>query len=94
MFSGFADSDWTTCPTTRRLTTGFAVFLGKSLISWKPKTQTTVSRSSSEVEYRALAALTCEIQWLHDLFKDLGIQFNKPISIYCDNRSAVCLTQI
>jgi hypothetical protein len=91
VLSGFADSDWATCPTTRRSTTGFAVFLGKSLISWKSKKQTTVSRSSSEVEYRALAALTCEIQWLHYLFNDLHIKFTSPTSLYCDNRSAVYL---
>ncbi|KHN15286.1 Putative mitochondrial protein, partial [Glycine soja] len=53
--------------------------------------QSTVSRSSSEAEYRALASLTCELQWLQYLFKDLHISLDQPISVYCDNKSAIYL---
>lgn len=59
---GYADSDWVGCPTTRRSTIGYFTMLGASLVSWKSKKQPTVSLSSAEAEYRALANLTIELQ--------------------------------
>jgi len=85
---GFSDSDWATYPQTRRSVTGFCVFVGSSLICWKSKKQSTVSRSSSEAEYRALAALTCEIQWLKYLLDDFSITTQPLAGVYCDNQSA------
>lgn len=60
----FSNADWSSCPDSRRSTSGLCVFLGDSLISWKARKQKTVSRSSAESEYRALADTTCELLYM------------------------------
>ena len=86
---GFSDADWAGCPDSRRSVSGFCFFLGDSLVSWRTKKQTTVSRSSSEAEYRALAAATCELQWLTFLLRDMRVQCSRTPVLYCDNRSTL-----
>ncbi|KAL5699168.1 hypothetical protein ACHQM5_030108 [Ranunculus cassubicifolius] len=86
---GYCDSDWAGCPTTRRSTIGFCTLLDSNIISWKTKKQATVSRSSAKPEYRAMASLTCELQWLKYLLRDLGVDHSFPITLFCDNQVAL-----
>ncbi|XP_062118188.1 uncharacterized mitochondrial protein AtMg00810-like [Humulus lupulus] len=85
----FSNSDWASCPTTRRSTTGICVFLGDCLISWRSKKQPTISRSSTEAEYHALAATASELTWIQYLLADFHLHQQSPSFIYCDNKSAI-----
>ncbi|KAI4339015.1 hypothetical protein MLD38_024004 [Melastoma candidum] len=87
----FADADWAACPTTRRSTTGYAVYLGSTLISWRSKKQPTVARSSTEAEYRAMAYAVAETNWLSSLARELHISLSRPLLVCCDNLGATYL---
>jgi len=65
------------------------VLLGSSPLSWKSKKQSTVSRSSSEAEYRAMAQAASEITWLVRLLEELGVSKLTPVQLNCDNQSAL-----
>ena len=60
----FSDVDWAGDPTDRKSTTSYCFLLGSSLISWRNKKQTIVARSSTKVDYRALADTTFKLLWL------------------------------
>ncbi|GJR24425.1 ribonuclease H-like domain-containing protein [Tanacetum coccineum] len=85
----YSNSDWAKCPVTRRLVSGYCVFVNGSLVSWKSKKQTTLSKSSAEAEYRAMASATCEVMWVLKILKDLGQNDLTPVALYCDNKSAI-----
>lgn len=86
--SAFSDADWAACPDDRRSTTAYSVFLGTHLLSWGTKKEATVSRSSAEAEYKALAVTASELLWLSYVLCDLGLRFSLPSLLYCDNISA------
>lgn len=83
----YSDADWAGCPDTRLSTSGFCIFLGNALISWSSKRQTTVSRSSAEAEYRAMANEVAECSWLRQLLGELDCPARKAMVIFCDNVS-------
>ncbi|CAH9127826.1 unnamed protein product [Cuscuta epithymum] len=86
--TAFSDADWVQCQFSCRSLSGYCIFLGDSLVSWKTKKQKTVSKSTAESEYRSMSYTTSEMVWLHELLKDLRVSVPLPIPLHCDNKAA------
>ncbi|KAM2479128.1 hypothetical protein PS1_002899 [Malus domestica] len=89
--TAFSDSDWAANPNTRRSITGFVVYIRNNPISWQSKKQSSVSRSSTEAEYKTLAHCATNIAWISLLLKDLHQPLLLPPLLHCDNLSALAL---
>jgi hypothetical protein len=68
------------------------VFLGVNLISWSSRKQNTVSRSSIEAEYKAIANTTAEIMWVQTLMHEFRIPYSVATKLWCDNLGAKYLS--
>ena len=78
---------------TRRSVSGYVVFFGHSLISWKSKKQGTIALSSAEAEYRSLRRLVAELTWLSRLLHELTIEDITSIPIKCNNQAAIYIAK-
>lgn len=85
----FNDSYWASYIDIRWSITGFCIFLGESLISWKSKKHIIVSRSLSMAEYTTLPSTLCDLQWLTYLLVNFNVDFITHVFLYYDNRSTI-----
>lgn len=86
----YTDSDYASSILDRSSTSGYCAFLVGNLVTWRSKKQPIVARSSAEAEFRAMALGICELLWI--ILKDLGFSIEKPMKLYCDNKSAINIT--
>lgn len=90
--SAFLDADWASNGDDHRSTGGFAIYLGSNLVSWNARKQGTVSRSSTESEYKAVADATAEIMWIQTLLRELSINSPRAARLWYDNIGAKYLS--
>eukprot|EP00253_Pinus_taeda_P031054 PITA_31054 len=91
--TAYNDADWAGSIDDWKSTSGNAFFLGDCLVSWLSKKQSSISLSTTECKYIAATDCCTQILWMKEALKDLDICTNQPITIYCDNTSAISLNK-
>lgn len=88
---GFSDSDFAGCQDTSKSTTGYVFVLAGGAVSWKSAKQEIIATSTMEAEFIACFVTSNQGLWLRNFVTGLRIVYEveRPIKIYCDNRSAV-----
>jgi len=89
----YNDANWASCPSTRKSTTSWCMFLGNALISWKCKKQDSVPKSSTEAKYCVMFVACSEIIRLHGVLSKLGFTQAQPIPLHVDNTSVIQTTK-
>lgn len=96
--NAYSDSDWAADINTHRSITGYVVFLENNvvflennLISWHSKKQFTISRSSKEAEYKALAHCAVDVFWICSVLKYIHQFLHSPPCLCCDYLSALAI---
>lgn len=69
--NAYSDADYSSNIDDRKFVVAYCVFVGNNPVSWSSKKQTTVARSSTESEYKALTHAASEIIWLKQLLCEL-----------------------
>ncbi|KAJ9699043.1 hypothetical protein PVL29_007895 [Vitis rotundifolia] len=92
----YTDADYAGNKDNYSSTSAYVIFLGPNLISWSSKKQSTIARSTTEAEYRAIASTTAEVNWLTHLLQELGIVLPVVPTVFCDNVGAtyVCVNPV
>lgn len=90
---GYADSDWAGDKNDSKSTSGYVFKLFGNTVTWGTHKQATVSQSSTEAEYVALAEAMNEAEWIKQLIGELGIEIKNAIVIHEDNQSTIKVAQ-
>jgi hypothetical protein len=89
---GYTDADGAT-QEHRHAISGYAFLIDGGAISWFSRKQEIVTLSTAEAEYVAATHAAKEAIWLKRLITELFNFPDDPITLHCDNQSAIALTK-
>eukprot|EP00968_Pinguiococcus_pyrenoidosus_P016632 scaffold1615_cov208-Pinguiococcus_pyrenoidosus.AAC.1 len=84
----YSDATWNSDYTTSRSVTGYMLFVNGTSVTWKSVLQPSVSLSSAESEYMALAEAAKEVVHIRSKLAELGHVQYGPTVVQVDNIAA------
>ena len=89
----YTNADWVGSVDDRKSTIGGAFYMDSRLVSWFNKKKSSIALSTAEAEYVAIASCCTQLLWMMQTLQDIQITCTPPISITCDNTSAISISK-
>lgn len=86
----YSDANWNR-ESDHKGITGYCLFLNQSPIVWSSKKQEIIATSTMEAEYIAAYHATLKVMAMQQRLKEIGINIELPIILFCDNEPAIAL---
>lgn len=90
---GMSDSDYAGDKDSRISVSGYVLYANGALVTWKSRGQKSVTLSSTEAEYVALAELVTEVMFVKMILESMGMSVQIPIKLRADNIGALFLAK-
>eukprot|EP00253_Pinus_taeda_P030480 PITA_30480 len=85
------ESHWKETKSILRYVRVYVFTLGLGPITWACKKQTAISLSLAEAKYHGVVEASNVALWLRQILPEFGFQQQHPITLWCDNQSAIQL---
>nr|KYP51619.1 Copia protein [Cajanus cajan] len=89
---GYYDADYAGDKWERKSTSEGCHFLGRCLVSWTSRRQSTISLSTCEAEYIAAGHYLTHLLWIKHQLEDYDI-YESSIPVLCDNTTATNISK-
>ena len=84
----YADSSWADDADTRRSRYGYALYVGKCLVSWRSKLHSCIALSTAEAEYCAATEAAKHIKWVASLIRFMLPRSPLPPALLYEDNAA------